>query len=234
MPDAGNTKISIINKALAHIKVDGITSIDESSEAAKKANQFYDCVRRSSLRACDWRFATRKMPLQLLGSVEQATAYPNDLSKQDVVPPWLYTYAYPGDDCIRLRKVFGANTSGYSAPWESQHRIGSSVEKRERVELFEVSRSPVTNVLAVSCNLPLAWAEITENITDESQFDDMFQDAMAWALAEELCIPLTGDIELKRDVERNAKESFEEAKRKNGGEGVEMAVRQSNYEIARG
>ena len=67
MPDASNTKITIINKSLSHLKQRTITSLDEQCEQARKANLFYDCTRKSALRACDWRFATVKGPLPLLG-----------------------------------------------------------------------------------------------------------------------------------------------------------------------
>ena len=228
MPDASNTQISIINKALAHIKVEGITSLSEQSEAARKSNMFYDCARRSALRSCDWRFATVKKPMILLGSVEQATAYPNDQSKQDYIPGWNFTYAYPAS-CIRLRKIFNAQNFVDTTPWNDR----TIADRTSRTPLFEICRSPITDQIAVGCNLPFAWAEITKDITDESQFDDMFQDALSWALAQELCIPMACDQELKQDVRRDAKEAMEEAKRKNGGEGVEMAPRQSNYENAR-
>lgn len=228
MPDASSTKITIVNKALAHIKVQGIASLSEQSEAARKANLFYDCARKSALRACDWRFATVKKPLVLLGSVDQALAYPDDSSKQDVIPQWSYTYAYPVQ-CVRVRKVFNGQCNTDVTPWNDR----TILDRTGKVNLFEICRSPITDVIAIGCNLPSAWVEITKDITDESQFDDMFQDALSWALAQDLAIPMACDQELKQDVQRDAKANLDEAKRKNGGEGVEMAARQSNYEMAR-
>ena len=228
MPDASNTRINIYNKALAKIKVAGVTSVDQQCEPVRKCNLFYDCARKSALRACDWRWAGLKMPLILLGSVDVMLANPGDLSKSDVIPPWNYTYAYP-PGVIRIRKIFNAQHGEEYPMWHD--RSGNGLH--DQVNRWEESRSPYTNKLALACNLPFAWAEVTLDITDESQFDDMFQDALAWALAEELCIPLSCDMELKQSVEADAEKIFSEAKRKNGGEGVEMLNRTSNYEAAR-
>ena len=226
--DASNTKITIINKALSHLKVRTITSLDENCEQARKANLFYDCTRKSALRACDWRFATVKPVLNLLGDVNTALANPTDLSKQDFIPQWLFTYAYPAN-CVRLRKVFNAQVFIDINPYNDR----SAYDYSSKIAKFEIARSPRTNLLAIACNLEAASAEYTFDITDESQFDDMFQDAFAWLLAEDLAMPLSADMELQGWISSQAKKSFDEAKRKNGGEGTEMAPRQSNYEAAR-
>ena len=228
MPDASNTKIIIINRALTHCKVEMIASLDENSQAARLSNLFYDNCRTSVLRACDWRFATVKKAMTLLGSIDQALAYPNDLSKQDVLPTWNYTYAYPVS-CARVRKVFNAQSFIEITPWNDR----TVTDRSNNINRFEIARSPVTNQLSVSCNLQSAYVELTQDITDESQFDSLFVDALSWDLAKELCVPLTSDMELKHDVDSEAKAAMDEAKRKNGGEGVEMAPRQSNYENAR-
>lgn len=228
MPDPSNTKISIINKSLAHIKIRSIMSLHEASEPARKANLFYDCVRKSMLRACDWKFATVKKALNLLGDVETAALNPTDGSKQDILPGWSYTYAYPAK-CVRVRKLFNPQRNFDPSPYNDRSMGDNS---RRQVQ-FEEARSPVTNVLCLGTNIPSAWAEFTYDITDESQFDDMFQDVMSWNLAAELAIPLSCDKELAVMVANEAKSRESEAKRKNGGEGTEMAPRVSNYESAR-
>lgn len=230
MPDASNSKITIINKALSHIKQRTITSLDEQSEQARKANLFYDCARKSALRGCDWRWATVKKPLVLLGDLQTATAYPDDNSKQDVIPPWYYTYAYPAT-CVRLRKIFNVDALSEAIPISVYYGLTAPLNIK-RIE-FEVARSPVTNTLAVATNMQDASAEFTFDIIDESQFDDMFQDALAWQLAADLAMPLSCDKELVMMVKAQADEAMAEARRKNGGEGTEMLPRQSNYEAAR-
>ena len=228
MPDPNNSKIIIANKALSHIKQRTITSLDENSEQARKVNLFYDCVRRAALRSCDWRFATQKPILALLGDIQTAADNPTDQSKQDIIPQWMYTYAYPSK-CIRVRKVFNPQVFVDISPYNDR----SIIDRSARIHLYEVCRSPITNQMAIGCNLPFASCEITADITDESQFDDLFQDSMAWLLAQELAVPLSCDQELKDSVDRDCKAVFDEAKRKNGGEGTEVAPRYSNFEMAR-
>ena len=228
MPSPSSNKVAIINRALAHIKVGMITSLDESSEPARQANLFYDCVRESALRSCDWRFATVKKPLVKLGDIQTALDNPTDQSKQDVSPQWSFLYAYPVQ-CQRVRRVFNTQESDLFPQWDDRTMADAAV----KIPPFEECRSPVTNQLAIATNLEGAWAEYTFDINDDSQFDSMFQDAMSWLLAQELCIPLTGDKELKQSVDKDTRACLDEAKRKNGGEGVEMAPRISNYESAR-
>jgi hypothetical protein len=228
--DAGNTKISIINKSLSHIKVQTITALTDQSEPARKANLFYDCARKSLLRECDWQWARVKKQLNLIGSIEDAIAYPTDISKQDIIRPWIYTYGYPAE-CVRLHKLFNPEMPGISIPFYLPHSNDGS--DLDNVTKYEIGRSPITNIIAIGVNMQNAWAEFTYNITDESQFDDMFQDALAWVLAAELAMPLCCDKELAQMVDARAKESVSEAKRKNGGEAPEFLPRVCDYERAR-
>lgn len=224
--DPTNTKINIINKALSHIKQRNITALTEQSEQARKAAQFYDCARKSALRACDWRFARVQSTLNLLGDIDTAMNNPTDLSKQDVIDQFNFLYAYPAD-CVRLVKVYNSIYSIFPEPYLDTHI------RHGRLAKFEVMRSPITKVLSIACNLEAAKCHYTQDITDESQFDDMFQDALSWELADELCMPLTADKELQQITHTAASGSFQEAMRKNGGESTETQPRESPYESAR-
>lgn len=226
MPDASNSKITIINKALSHLKQRTINSLTEQSEQAQKANLHYDCERRTLLRACDWRFARVQESLNLLGNISDAQAYPDDNSKQDVIDQFNYLYAYPAN-CVRLVKVYNPYHSIFPEPYHDMYLDYGALSK------FEVMRSPVTKVMAIACNLELAKAHYTFDMKDESQFDDMFQDSLGWALADVLCMPLTADKELQRIIHASAESNLEEAMRKNGGESTERAPRESPYEQAR-
>ena len=226
MPDPTNTKINIINRALSHLKQRTITSLTEQSEQARKAVMFYDNCRKTALRSCDWRFARVQATLNLLGDIDTAMNNPTDLSKQDVIDQFNYLYAYPAD-CVRLVKVYNSIFSIFPEPYLDTHI------RHGRLAKFEVMRSPITKVMAIACNLEAAKCHYTQNITDESQFDDMFQDAFAWALADDLCMPLTADKELQQMVHKGSDIYMEEAKRKNGGESTETQPRESPYEQAR-
>jgi hypothetical protein len=226
MPDASNTKITIINRALSHLKQRNITSLTEASEQARKALQFYDQVRKTCLRSCDWRFARVQVALTLLGDINTALENPTDLSKQDVVDQFNYLYAYPAD-CVRLVKVYNQLYSIFPEPYGDRHVASGAYAKHE------IMRSPISKIMAIACNLELAKCHYTMNVTDESQFDDMFNDAMAWALADDLCMPLTADKELQQIVHKESEGYMQEAQRKSGGESTETQPRVSPYEDAR-
>jgi len=224
--DSTNTRISIINKSLSRLKARTITSLTEASEQARKANMFYDCARKSALRACDWRFARVQVALTLLGDIDTAMNNPTDLSKQDVIDQFNYLYAYPAD-CVRLVKVYNNLYSIFPEPYGDRHVEHGAFAKHE------IMRSPISKIQAIACNLELAKAHYTMNVTDESQFDDMFQDALSWTLADDLCIPLTADKELQQLIHRGSEICMEEAKRKSMGESPESQPRVSPYESAR-
>ena len=224
--DSTNTKLTICNKALAHIKQRTISSLAEQSQQARESNRFYDCERRSMLRACDWRFARVQDTLNLLGSIDVAMANPTDPSKQDIIDQFNFLYAYP-PSCIRMVKVYNPYHSIFPEPYGDRHIANGAMSK------FEVMRSPYTKVLAIACNLEQAKCHYTADITDASQFDDMFQDALAWALADVMCMPLTADKELQQITHQGATINLEEAKRKTMGESPEHQPRESPYEQAR-
>jgi len=221
-------KLTIYNKALSHCKIGNITSVNQQCEAARKCNLFYDCNRQSLLRACDWKFAKKKKALVLLGSIEEALLYPTDLSKQDVLPQWAYTYAYPVQ-CQRVHKLFNTQNAVNITPWNDR----SFADHSDRQVLWEEARSPRTDVICIGTNIPEAWAQFTADIDDETQFDSMFEDALAWGLASDIAMPLSCDKELCQLVKQEAARQEAEAKRINGGEGPEMSPRGSNYEQAR-
>ena len=230
--DSTSTKIVIINKALAHIKQRTIAGLSEQSEQARAANLFYDCARKGALRLCDWRFARVQKSLTLLGDVNTAmanpvSANPDNIKYHDIIDQFGYTYLYP-PDCVRLVRVYNAQHAIHPEPYGDRRAVHG------REAMFELMRSPVTNQLALGCNLIHAKAHYTVDLKDESQFDDLFQDALGWALAVELAMPLTADKDLVQLTGQLAEKFFEEAMRKNYGESTEMQPRESPYEQVRG
>jgi hypothetical protein len=232
MPNGTVTKTLIANMALAHIKQRSIASPDEASEPARKVNLFYDPCRRAVLRSCDWNFATTTSKLALLGDQQTAMDNPTDQSKQDVILGWNYLYSYPAK-CIRARNIISPVAVNMYDPYMDRTLYDRLRAEGNLISDFRVLRSPITNVLAIPCQLQNAYCEFTIDITDEGQFDDMFVEGFSYYLAAKLAIPLTGDKELKQIMEEEYDRHLGEAKRKNGGEGTERQPRPSEYEKAR-
>ena len=227
-----NTRTSICNQALAHIKQRTIASLTEQSEQARKCALFYDSSRRATLRSCDWNFATVHQQLAELGNVNAAQANPTIPSFQDIFPQWNYLYAYPAK-CARFRKIYNPQRPVMPDPYRDRTMGERWSERWAEVQEFKIGRSPITNVLAIAANMEAAWGEFTFDVQDESQFDDMFIEGFAWKLATELALPLTADKELLALCEQKFEQEMGEAKRKNGGEGTERGPRHSAYESVR-
>lgn len=233
MPSPTNEKTSISNLGLSHIKQRTITSFDEQSEQARKCQLFWDRARRAALRACDWNFTTKNQRLDLLGSVADANFDATFAIPQDIVPGWHSLYAMP-PKCQRVRRIYTIQVPGvFNAFIDNTFRDRAADDDTGDEVKFKVLRSPKTDVMAIACNVQGAWAEFTFDVTDESQFDDMFVEAMGFEMALRLCMPLTADMELLAAIAAQYKEFVGEAKRKNGGEGTEMLRRVSAYERAR-
>ncbi len=228
---AGVSKTSIVNLALAHLKKKAITSLDDGSLAASIAAEFYDVDRREALRSCDWNFAGFDTKLNLIASVNDPTFDPTYATLQDQIPGWIYCYGKPAN-CIRVRKVYYPNNTPAFSPYLDRSLHDRS-EQGESELKWLLQRCPKSNVMAVYTQAQFAWAKITLDIVDESQFDDSFVKGFAWVLASSMCMPLTADKELQGLVDQGRKEFFDEAKRKNGGEGTERVVRESPYENVR-
>ena len=95
-------KIEIINMALARIGVGSIERMDESSEAARQTQAFYEHVRRTVLRKYPWSFASRRAELALLE--EEPVAYQ-------------YAYRQPSD-ALYIRRLYKKDSK---KPWDKRH-----------------------------------------------------------------------------------------------------------------
>lgn len=82
--------VQICNLALNHIGAKTITSLDESSESARKCSLVYAPLRDAVLRDFAWNFATATEQLALL---------------DETIPGWDFLYVQP-IRCLNVRRVF--------------------------------------------------------------------------------------------------------------------------------
>lgn len=97
------SKVSIINKALAHLGANKITSLSDGSFEAKCASNLYEDCLRSILSECCWKFATQRVML----------------NKLDLTPAWIENrmsnyFQLPAD----LIQIFGV--SNETANWSRE------------------------------------------------------------------------------------------------------------------
>lgn len=116
-------KIEIINLALARIGVRAIERLDETSEAARQANAFYEHTRRTVLKKYGWAFATRRVTLALVPAT---------------FGDYKYAYRYPSD-ALYIKRLY---KEGSRKPWDNKHyKVMSDKEGKlicSRMEFAEV------------------------------------------------------------------------------------------------
>jgi hypothetical protein len=65
---------------------------------------------------------------------------------------------------------------------------------------------------AIYCGVSPATLEYTRKLTDPSKFPPLFQDALSWALATKIAMPLTRDQSVRKDAFQIAGQTMETAK----------------------
>lgn len=110
-------------------------------------------------------------------------------------PPscWQYRYHYPGD-CLKVRRLVqaGERAGGIAVP-------------------FEIGEAEASAARAILTDLPNAEVEYTARITDVALFPPAFTSALAWALAAEIAIPLTTDLNRAQLAQRMYAQALLEA-----------------------
>ena len=180
-----NSAVQICNYALNKIGHNSIiTSLSETGTAATQCNLVYDRDRVSLLESHDWGFARKDATLVQAGT---APVY------------WDYSYQYPGD-ALKVIKI-------YDTLWTRQ-----SDTRRLDYEIGIVSISGAdTNVLWTD----LKDARITYTVDSDNPqaWPQYFVDALYLRIAASICLPLTGDQSLTREMENLAVLSLDNAKR---------------------
>ncbi|GFE61929.1 hypothetical protein [Geobacter sp. AOG2] len=112
-------------------------------------------------------------------------------------PPscWQYRYHYPSD-CLKVRRLVRAGERGQA--------VGAPVP-------FEIGEAEASAARAILTDLPGAEAEYTARITDVALFPPSFASALAWALAAEIAIPLTTDLNRAQLAQRMYAQALLEA-----------------------
>lgn len=217
--DSGAAVVAIVNRALSQLGVTNIVDLDEDSEAANRANAIFDTTRDSLLRACYWQFASYTDTLALLA---------NETNIQ-----WSYLYAYP-PKALMIRKIFDSSCANPGGDLIADAFFFGDLWLFYHPEFrYKEMISPTTFTKSIACNINPAYIEYTYQITDPNQWDNLFVDAMVYALASELAHPLTGNTGLQDKMEKKFQITLTEAKRINGQEDNSTKRQESSYQKAR-
>lgn len=213
-------------------------------------------MRRQLLEECDWTFARKTLKLNLIGEFAGIGDFPDwaiagttppspstgdnnndaddnpNLTADNAVFPWAFIYQYP-TNVLYVHKVYNQHS-----PWGLTEWSGyAGVQFRTWLEMqksgWELIRSLKTNEYAIACNTQQAICKYTFDMLDASQFSSNFVVALSLKIAQRICLPLTGDKELRGMIDGDLENEMTKAFRLNLSENPEQGPKSSNYEDAR-
>lgn len=149
-----SVKADIVNRALVHIGVNKTISNVETdkSREAIAARILFDGDRDYVLRDFPWPFATEYVDLALVAGSQS----------EPVNPDWLFAYRYPSTWCFARRILTPLGRKETNLP---PFRIGRDAQGK-----------------LIYTNVEQASAEGTMRVTDENEFDEMFNSMLAWKI----------------------------------------------------
>jgi len=188
----------VVNLALVRIgHTWRVGNLYDGSKGASLALDIYGQTRDQLIRDGQWGFARRDIALTLQKSAPAGGYFPPNLWSRAANPPpnWLYQYAYP-DDCLKVRSVRPAPT--FSPSFDPQPHV------------FDTPNDPTLTppVKVLVCNVPNALCTYAGRITDPSQWEASFTEALAAELGRRLAPALanldTAKLEASDDQIENA------------------------------
>lgn len=165
-----SSEVFICNLALSSIGAATISSLTEASAGAIACNNFYAHTRDTLLQWHPWNFAKKVIALAELDITDDTS--------------WLYRYERPSD-CLKIRHLSDASflkpvtvdAGGSLGHWKHEVRGNS-----------------------IYCDLSPAYLNYTFRNEDPTLYPPLFQEALAFALAVRLAMPLTADPKLRAEA----------------------------------
>lgn len=156
-----SSQTQIANRALTKLGSERILDLTDNTKRARVMYSMFDTVRDDELRAHLWRFAITR------------TTVP---SVADATPAFDYDYAYGlPSDCIRLIQVNDYYIANSLAPYITSDDAPFSLESNQILANFA---SPLK-------------IRYVKRVTDTTQYDPCFVEALACRLAAEACETIT-------------------------------------------
>lgn len=218
--------VDICNMALSKMGARSIINrLTESTPAAVACNLWYDHLRRLLLRSAPWGFARKTIALTQSGSI-LTTPPSNDY-------PFLFNYVYPAD-CIKFRYLVPmpppqAAVTG-PAPGEPLIWLPWMMPRRD----WRYVISNFGDAKVVTTNLNRAVGVYNTDVQNCDLFDEAFIDALSSSLANELIMPLAGNVALKSGFVNIAKASIDSAMAYDGNEAMPTTDHVPDWIAARG
>lgn len=216
--------ISVANKALRHLSMDSIASLDEDTPNSRAVVEYFTIARDEALEAHRWSFAT---------VVEELVE--NENVDTDDYPDWLFFYDYPAN-ALAVWNVFNGRTNSVltdSFPgWGTASQLLPAGSKEEQD--FEVRYNPTDAEQVICSNLSEAFVEYTYKVTDTTQWSRKFIMAFSYKLAAMMAHSLTGDAKMGLTLTATFNALISEAKRLDHSQKKKKPDQSSGYVRSRG
>jgi hypothetical protein len=176
------TVAQLVNQALRRIGYQvEVAYLFEGSQAARAALTLYGQTRDNLLRSKDWPFARQSVALTLLKTAPVGGyGFQNPWTSAYPPVPWIYEYAYPAG-CLEMRSV--RPTPLLIPEYDPVPNIFVIAD--------DTALAPPAKV--VLTNLRAALAVFTGQVTDMTQWEPMFTEALVEALARRFAEALAGE-----------------------------------------
>lgn len=183
------SQINIVNLALGHLAQAPIVTTADASVQAQAAVRVWETSRKEALRSHDWAFAT------VVTTLTTSTTYGTLTTSGLYAGDYIYAYQYPSN-CLAMWHVYNE-----SLPDKS---VGEDF--RELYDSVNGAKVIVTNVYE-------ALGEYTFDVTDPTFYDSFFVTALAYRLAADMAMQLTGDPQLAMTMVKLFQAQISEAER---------------------
>lgn len=211
-----SSDVQICNRALAEIGTRStIVSLDEASTEAVNCKLQYTPMRQALLRAAGWGFARAQCTLTTLGTAANNTS-----------PfPYLYEYAWPSD-ALKIKYLvdippgwpFPTGPQTNNPPTGDPGPIPMFAPSRKNRFLVSSDIVNGSRQRVILSNLFQAIAIYTADVTDGSQWDPLFEEALVCLIASKIVIPLTGNAGMKTTFAQIAQQKVDIARAADGNE----------------
>lgn len=208
------TQVGICNLALSRLGVQqDISNINDATSTARACKKVYDQCREHILRERPWPFAQRYVTLALVSEAPNID--------------WSFAYRYPAN-FLRVNRIMPTNTTvalpSIYADLEYVPNYKQTVPWQEGSD---------TQGKLIYTDQELAQAVGTYDCDDESQYDPLFVDCLAYKLAYELAMSLTKDNGVRNDMLANYEVSVQRAMATALNEGFPKEPSESTFITAR-
>lgn len=195
----GTPKVEIYNQAAGHLGVRPVTLPTESTPVAQAFTRSWNMSRRETIGSGKTPCTTVIEALVLMAS------------SYTIPPDWLYAYQYPSK-CLRMWKIYPAGTARQS----SELRFSgddSTLSPSPEGEKFRRIFVPSLNVQVILTNCEGAYAEYSYDLEDTTLWDPALVTSMAYRLAADTAVGLTGDDQKALKLAGLAMNAVSESKR---------------------